>query len=76
MDDWKVTADELRILSAEFLTFVQKNHKIERLKVTKSIAAEMFEDNPCKSAQIPSIAANAEGLLYFRNLLYLLLCKN
>ncbi|EEB18587.1 mitochondrial 50S ribosomal protein L39, putative [Pediculus humanus corporis] len=60
VDNWVPTIDELRILSAEFILFVQGNHKIERLKVKKSIAIEIFEDNPYKLAQIPEIARQAE----------------
>ena len=65
VDNWVPTIDELRILSAEFILFVQGNHKIERLKVKKSIAIEIFEDNPYKLAQIPEIARQAEGNLPF-----------
>ncbi|KAK6644488.1 hypothetical protein RUM43_000755 [Polyplax serrata] len=58
--DWKPSPEELRILTAEFLSFVRENHKIERLRVKKAIAAEIFEDNPFKAAQIPQICAEAE----------------
>lgn len=63
--DWKPSPEELRILTTEFLSFVRENHKIERLRVKKAIAAEIFEDNPFKAAQIPQICAEAEGSVAF-----------
>lgn len=62
---WNPTHNEMIVLSTEFMKFVRQNHKIERLCVKKSLALEMFKDNPFKVKQIPSIAANSEGKLKF-----------
>ena len=61
MNDWQPTTNELRILSAEMVTFARENHKFERLVVSKDLAFEIFEGNEFKQSQIPNIAELNNG---------------
>ncbi|XP_039295077.1 39S ribosomal protein L39, mitochondrial [Nilaparvata lugens] len=58
LDDWVPVKDDLRTLSAEFVSLAKKDLPLERLEVTSEVALEMFADNSFKVEQIPDIASN------------------
>ncbi|XP_075238370.1 mitochondrial ribosomal protein L39 isoform X2 [Lycorma delicatula] len=61
LDDWEPTHDELRMLSAEFVSLARKGLILERLEVTADTALDMFADNAFKVEQIPDIASSNPG---------------
>ncbi|XP_034942433.1 39S ribosomal protein L39, mitochondrial [Chelonus insularis] len=61
LEDWKPTAAELKVLSAEFAKLINDELPVERLEVDENLALEMFKDNPFKTIQIPQIAKNNEN---------------
>lgn len=58
---WAPTKDELRTISAEMVKLAAKNLKIERLDVSIDLALEMFQDNPYKKEQLPSIQGSTSS---------------
>lgn len=60
--DWKPDRMELRALSAEMVKLSMQNVKFERLEVTHDFALNLFQDNPFKREQLPSISRN--GMSY------------
>lgn len=62
--DWKPDRMELRALSAEMVKLSMQNVKFERLEVTHDFALNLFQDNPFKREQLPSISRNGSVTLY------------
>jgi len=60
---WKPTLPEMRAIAAEMVKLANQDLKIERLEVHEDIATEMFERNPFKSEQLPSISAQNNGVV-------------
>lgn len=60
---WEPTPAEMRALSAEFIKLVRKEFEFERLDVSEEFACRLFEDNPLKLEQIPSVAKDNNGIV-------------
>lgn len=60
---WKPTKQEMRAFSAEMIKLASKDLKIERLDVHHDLALEMFEHNPFKREQLPSISSQSNGVI-------------
>ncbi|KAL6424472.1 hypothetical protein ACFW04_009909 [Cataglyphis niger] len=61
LPDWKPTDSELRAMSALFVKLTNQELLLERLEVPRGVALDIFQDNPFKSQQIPSIAKNSDN---------------
>lgn len=61
--DWKPTKQEMRAFSAEVIKLAAKDLKIERLDVHHDLALEIFEHNPFKREQLPSISNQSNGII-------------
>lgn len=61
--NWKPTKQELRTFSAEMVKLAAKDLKIERLDVKHDLALEIFEHNPFKREQLPSISNQSNGIV-------------
>lgn len=61
--DWKPTKHEMRTFSAEMIKLAAKDLKIERLDVHHDLALEIFEQNPFKREQLPSISSQSNGII-------------
>lgn len=67
LDDWMVTDQEMRALSAQYVKLTNEELPIERLVTTESVAADIFSDNPIKLKQIPNIAErNDDKVVLYR----------
>lgn len=61
LPDWRPTDSELRAMSALFVKLTNRELLLERLDVPRGVALDMFQDNPFKSEQIPSIAKDSDN---------------
>lgn len=61
--DFKPTKEELRAFSAEMIKLANRDLKIERLNVSHDVALEIFEHNPFKREQLPSISNQSNGIV-------------
>ncbi|XP_063696297.1 large ribosomal subunit protein mL39 [Culicoides brevitarsis] len=61
--DFKPTKQEMRAFSAEMIKLAAKDLKIERLDVSHDVALEIFEYNPFKREQLPSISNQNDGVV-------------
>jgi threonyl-tRNA synthetase len=64
-------------MSSQMVNLCQKGLKFERLEVSTDLALDMFENNGCKTEQIPHIASQmSEGkhtgifMIFCRDLIY------
>ena len=57
--DWDPTREEMMTFSAQMHRMSEKKLPFERLSVDASLALEIFEENPYKVSQIPSIAGSS-----------------
>lgn len=55
LDAWAPTASELRVLSAEMVKLAYDEAPFERLSIGQDLAEALFQHNPFKLEQIPSI---------------------
>ena len=61
LPDWRPTDSELRAMSALFVKLSNRELLLERLDVPCGVALDMFQDNPFKSEQIPSIVKDSDN---------------
>lgn len=61
--DFKPTKPEMRTFSAEMIKLANRDLKIERLDVSHDVALEIFEHNPFKREQLPSISNQSNGIV-------------
>uniref|UniRef100_A0A336KGQ2 Large ribosomal subunit protein mL39 n=1 Tax=Culicoides sonorensis TaxID=179676 RepID=A0A336KGQ2_CULSO len=61
--DFKPTKEEMRVFSAEMIKLANRDLKIERLDVSHDVALEIFEHNPFKREQLPSISNQSNGIV-------------
>ncbi|KAM0728105.1 Large ribosomal subunit protein mL39 [Formica fusca] len=61
LPNWQPTSSELRAMSALFVKLTNQELLLEKLLVPRGVALDMFQDNPFKSQQIPSIAKNSDN---------------
>ena len=60
--NWDPSREEMMVFSAQMHRMAEKKLPFQRLTVDAKVAEEMFEENPYKVSQIPSIAgSSADG---------------
>mgnify|MGYP003730030321 CR=1 FL=1 len=65
LPNWKPTADELRVFSAEMVKLSLTNLPVERLVVSEELASQIFQGHKYKLEQIPGVAEKNSGILFY-----------